>query len=301
MHVCIVGAGPLGRVYGVRLALLARETVSFVACGDEAMDAIAIERVDGEAHTLVHPHGTRAIPHDADIALVCTRAEQVEDARRVLDDGPAIPAIVFAPMMPRTYDALRHRVIAAMPGVTAYGAPTRYWIPRTLTTLLDEPRASDAAIDALVLALNQAGMPARFALGVHEQSPATAVTLLPITMALAIAGDTEALLDDSSLLDDTLQALDEASAIAGTIGRAASWIGMLKIASALPIKLSVAFAKKRAPEGFRCAEAFARRTHAQSAFLAAEALAIASAKNIDARALASLADRMNDARVLASS
>src|SRR5579859_4098640 len=143
MHVSILGAGSLGRVYGARLAQEAGETVSFVVRADARTDAIAIERVDGEAHRLDRPAYVLAIPPDADIVLVCVRAEQLDEALRTLEGGPQVPAVVLTPMLPADYarmrDRLGARLIAAMPGVTAYTRDvTRYWLPRTATTLLDE-------------------------------------------------------------------------------------------------------------------------------------------------------------------
>jgi 2-dehydropantoate 2-reductase len=309
MHVCIVGAGRLGRVYGVRLAREANESVSFVVRdGAHDDDAMRIERVDAEAHVLDRPHRVRAVPGDADITLVCVRAEQIDEALlTLLDEGPHVPAVVLTPMLPHTYarvrDRLGARIVAAMPSVAAYGRDdahggvTRYWLPRAATTLFEEPRGPhDPALAELVGALDRARIPTRFQLGVHEESPATTIAVVPILAGIDAAGGIEPLLADDALLALTFHAADEASALAARVGSVATWASvLLKFAGPRAIKIGLPLARSRAPEALRYADRIAMHSRAQNVALVREAVALAEEKGTPHEALAELAIRLEPA------
>ena len=51
MHIAIIGAGALGAVYGVRLALVAKQDVTFVVRAARAQQnaPLEIQRIDGDA------------------------------------------------------------------------------------------------------------------------------------------------------------------------------------------------------------------------------------------------------------
>jgi len=79
LKVAILGAGALGRVYGVRLAQA--HDVTFVMKKTHEQEPFQIERVDSEeSHTLEEPVCAHAVPAEANIVLVCVRAEQLDEA-----------------------------------------------------------------------------------------------------------------------------------------------------------------------------------------------------------------------------
>src|SRR5438874_9980179 len=103
MHVAIVGAGSLGRVYGVRLAIDAAVTVSFVVRPNRLRDgAMRIERIDRDqkVHALASPARVARVPGDADVALVCVRADQLDDALVALLGESSAPLVMLTPMLP---------------------------------------------------------------------------------------------------------------------------------------------------------------------------------------------------------
>jgi ketopantoate reductase len=304
MHVAIVGAGALGRVYGVRLARGGVGVSFVVRAGRMGDGAIAIARVDGgeETDRVDAPDRRIAVPGDADVVLVCVRGDQLDEALiALLAAAPEVPLVMLTPMMPQDYERLRARlgarVIAAMPSVVAYGTEdgtTRYWLPRTATTLIDEPRPMDAALEDLVRSLETAGIGTRFALGVHESNPATTVAFIPLAMGLDVAGSIDALLEDEALLDLALRASDEGMELAGKIGTIATWAGVaLKLLGSLTLRIAVAIGRRRSPEGFAYVEEhFGRKIHVQNVRMAESIVELARAKGTPHVALAALLERL---------
>ena len=80
MHVAIIGMGALGRVYGVRLALRAACSVTFVVRTGHAAVPLSLTRIDGDhaSEALSSPTLDTRVPADADVVLVCVRAEQLD-------------------------------------------------------------------------------------------------------------------------------------------------------------------------------------------------------------------------------
>jgi 2-dehydropantoate 2-reductase len=157
MHVTVVGAGVLGRVYGVRLAADG-EQVSFVVRPDHAPSTspFVIEQVNGgeRRDVIASPKRVTEIPEGASVVLVAVRSNEIEPSRAPASfDVPSIlrrggsrsaPVVVLTPMLPGQRQALEQaaerRIVPAMPGVVGYlnerGA-VRYWIPSATTTLID--------------------------------------------------------------------------------------------------------------------------------------------------------------------
>src|SRR2546430_513123 len=98
MHVTVVGAGVLGRVYGVRLAA-AGERVSFVVRPERAEDAepFVIEQVNGghRRDVLDRPDRVVAIPRESTAVLLAVRFDQL--ART---GAPLVDLIAKAPAVP---------------------------------------------------------------------------------------------------------------------------------------------------------------------------------------------------------
>lgn len=260
MHVAIVGAGALGSVYGARLAQAQGVDVTFVDRPERALPArpIRVERVDhDEALAIDAPARAASIPAHADAAIVCVRYHRLDDdLRALLAAGPDAPIVVMTPMLPRDREAMARalgdRVIAAMPGVTAYvnaGGTVRYWLPRSTTTQLDELRPMPAAAVELSSALERAGIPCEVAMGVHERAPATAIAFAPLAAAVGLAGSVDALLEDDDLLSLALDAAHEARELARSVGEIAPFANiLLKFVSKLTIKMGVTLARTHSPE-----------------------------------------------------
>jgi 2-dehydropantoate 2-reductase len=289
-------------VYGARLEVYAGATVTYVV-RTIVEGPFVLERVDerDDAIRLDAPTRATAIPKDADVALVCVRAEQM-DARLVgLARESEAPLVMLTPMMPADYERLRAelgaRLVAAMPSAVAYvrhDDVVRYWLPRVAHTLLDEaPPACDATRE-LVAMLERAGFRPKFELGVHESNPATTVTFVPLMMALDVGHGVERLLADDALVELAIRAAGEGHELAQRIGKAAPWSSLLwKFVTKTTLRIGVGLAKQRSPEAvFYVEEHFGRKLHAQNVAMASAIVELAKAKGTPHAALEELADRL---------
>jgi hypothetical protein len=307
MHVAILGAGALGRVYGVRLATAqaGHPDISFVVRPARVSErgAFPIVRIDGDRaeHTLPEPVRTLAVPAHADVVLVCVRAEQMVEVLPLLSQRPAASVVLLTPMMPHEYERIAQRlgprVRAAMPGVVAYVNPegvTRYWLPRVAPTLIDEPRPPIATVTELVAALQASGVPTCLELGVHEMNPATTVAFIPLVMGLDAAGSIDALLADRALLGLSIRATKEGLQLSKRLGRAAGWVGMLtRFVGPRMLKIGVAIGRSRSPEAVRYVEEhFGRKLRAQNVEMATAMIELAREKGTSHAALESLHARL---------
>jgi Ketopantoate reductase PanE/ApbA len=312
VHVAVVGAGALGIVYGTLLASVGVE-VTFVVRPARAADRqpFVVERVDGDQtrHTCEAPRRASAVPTDADVILVCVRAEQLDDALvALLAPGQALqgPACVFlAPMFPSDIAFLRavlgDRVVPAMPSAVAYTATSgavRCWLPSVAVTLVEgmakEAKPPRAPLDALVKSLNEAGITSRIEIGVYETNFATTVTFVPLALGIHQAGGIDPLMEDAQLLDDVLRAVDEASALARTIGKPAGWCDtFMKFTAPFTLKLGLGLARRRAPEAVSYVEEhFVKKLHAQSVRMAEGMVELAREKAVAHAALEQLLGRL---------
>ncbi len=303
MHVAILGAGALGRVYGARLAK-AGAAVTFVVRKEHvgSLAPIRIARIDGDRtqHVLEAPERAAAVPPSADVVLVCVRVEQVSAAAALLEATSA-PVVVLTPLLPHDLEGLvarlGPRVFAAMPGVVAYITPdgtTRYWLPKVAPTLVDEPRPPLAAVSELVRCLEASGLPARFELGVHEMDPATTVAFLPLMMGLDAAGSIDALLRDRPLLALSVAAAREGQALSKRIGRSATWAGLLtRFVGPRLLRVGVGLARRQSPEAVHYVEEhFGRKLHAQNVAMAKSMIDLAREKGTPCSSLEKLHARL---------
>jgi hypothetical protein len=177
MHVTVIGAGVLGRIYGVRLAA-AGEQVSFVVRRERAGDTspFVIEQVNGgdRRDVIEHPRRVTAIPEGVSVVLVAVRSHELDPGRApgavdvgtILREGASrsAPAVILTPMLPGQEKALEkvagagadaraganagagagagagRKIVPAMPGVAGYlndRGVVRYWIPAATSTLID--------------------------------------------------------------------------------------------------------------------------------------------------------------------
>jgi 2-dehydropantoate 2-reductase len=298
MHVAILGAGALGRVYGLRLAKASDVRVTFVVKPEHQDEPFQIERVDGgESHVLEEPARAVGVPDDADIVLVCVRAEQLDESLASI----RVPSVLLTPLMPsdfaRLEAALGDKLVAGMPSVVGYTAESgavRYWLPRAATTLVEHAGPHAGVLQQLETALDAVGIEARRESGVQQTNAATTITFLPLTMALAAAGGVSELLADDALTELGLRATEESTAIAETIGTAASWAPMLvKFMGPNVLKMGVAIAEKSAPEALHYVDThFGRKLRLQAKVMGRQLSDLANAKNLPHESIDALNGRL---------
>lgn len=288
MHVTVVGAGVLGRVYGVRLAQAGAD-VSFVVRPSRAAETspFLIEQVNGghRHDALDHPRRVAAIDESSDVVLVTLRYNQLDPGAG--DDLVALlrkagsssaPIIMLTPMMPAQRDALEkaagRRVVPSLPGVVGYlndSDVVRYWIPAAMSTLLDDLPASDigeaprAALEAIARRLTQIDLPTRFERDVASQNVATTTSLFPFIAAIDAGGGIDGVLGDKELLGAVLDAAKECEALARKIGKTATVAHVLmKFVGPFTLKPGVALGRKLFPEAVEFVERhFGAKLHDQ--------------------------------------
>jgi len=297
LKIAILGAGALGRVYGVRLAKHA--DVTFVVKKEHDEEPFQIEKVDsGDSHSLDEPKRALAVPDDADVVLVCVRAEQLDDD---LLAHLRVPMVLLTPLMPsdwaRLETAIGDKLIAGMPSTVAYTADTgavRYWLPRAATTLVESSRRHETLLENLEKALDASGIETRREEGVQQTNAATTITFLPITMAIAAAGGVNELLADDALVDLGLKAAEESTAIAETIGTAAPWAPMLvKFLGPNVLKMGIAIAEKSAPEAVHYVDQhYGKKLRVQSKVMGQKLADLANAKKLPHDAIDALNERL---------
>jgi len=227
MHVAVIGAGALGCVYGVRLALRARTDVTFVVRPKRvsSTDPFRIESAwNDERETLETPVRAAQVPDDADVVLLTIGTEDLAGLDALVGDSSA-PIVVVTPTMPQDWDRLKaayaKRALSAMPTMSAYvrdDGVVRYWL-LPAPNLIDEPRPPLPAITELVAELTRAGVRTSLELGVHETNPATTVAFICLGMGMAIGGSNDALLADEALVDLISRACVEGQRLGHRLGR----------------------------------------------------------------------------------
>jgi ketopantoate reductase len=306
VHVCIVGAGALGTVYGARLARLAGCDVSVVARSPAPPSRERLEKVDdGDVIEWNVPARVTEPPREADVIMAFVRYEQLGElparARApTRADVASTPIVVMTPMMPQDHAALAAalpgRVLTGMPSVVSYrnaAGAIRYWLPQAATTYV-EARPSPGAEAELVKRLARADVHAELAPGVLERNVATTVSFIPLAMGLDAAGSLDALLRDQTLLALAVDAAAEGRALGKTIGRAEPWAStLLRFVGPRILRLGLGIARARAPEAIAYAEQhFGRKLHAQNIAMAEKMIELARQTNMPQTKMLALLERM---------
>lgn len=225
MHVAVVGAGALGRVYGAHLAD-AGLRVTFVVREsrlNETTPFVIVRRNGDRRRRELSPTRSASIPGDADVVLLAVRADQLDESiERLLARGPAVPLVSLTPLLPLSLERVsgwaRGRVWVAMPSIAASATgdgSDEYWAFRASPTLFEEGPAVTAE---LVSALRRSGLPARLSRDVRTRNPATTAAFFPISVAVSRAGGVAKLLRDSELTELGLSALKETLPLAESLG-----------------------------------------------------------------------------------
>jgi len=301
MRIAIVGPGALGTVFGALLAKKAACGVSLVGRTPRPPAQVRLERVgdDGGAVAWDAPAALEQIPVDTQIAIVCTRYEQLSAAPQRMV-GSRAPVVVMTPMLPedhaRLSAALPERVRAGMPGVVSYrneAGVVRFWLPRSATTRVQSSTPGGVEAD-LVAGLRRAGIRAEIDTRVLERNVATTVSFLPLALALDIAGGVDALLADEALLRVAFAAAGQGLALGRMVGKPEAWAPMLlHLAGVRTLPLWIALARARSPEAVRYVEEhFGRKLHSQNVAMAQAVVELAKRMGAPAGALEALRERL---------
>lgn len=302
MHICVIGAGALGQVYGVRLAV-GGERVSFLVRPERLADdsPFSVQLVTGTERrdTLPQPARVDAIPQDAEIVLVTVRVDQIDDRlASLLASAPDVPVVSLTPLLPKDFerlDAMLKRpgkLVAAQAGVVAYERDdlVRYWLPKVSPTLFDsEPK--NEAVPRLVDALSKAGVPVKLEPKVRSSNPATSIAFFPLILALDAAGGTaDSVLANKDLLKDAFAAVKETRELATRLGQIAPWAGLLlKFVNPLALKVGIRLAQKASPEAVHFVELhFGKKVHAQNVKMARDIVELGREHSVKLAAFESL-------------
>jgi predicted dinucleotide-binding enzyme len=309
MHVTIIGAGTLGRVYGLRL-LAAGDEVAFVVrpARAEETSSFILEQVNGEHRrdVIEQPRRVTAVPAATRVVLLAVRFDQIasEEVASLLRAAPSVPIVVLTPLMPRQQAALEaasgRRVTAAMPSVSGYfdeRGVVRHWIIKLASTLIDETGLGDASrppLEELARHLTREGIATHLEAHVGSLNVATTATFFPLIASINAGGGVDGVLADKDLLATTIDAAHETAALGSKLGKVAPWANVLtKFVGPYTIKPGVALARLLAPEAVRFAEQhFGPKLHAQHLAMGAAILELGRDHDQAMPALEHLMDRV---------
>jgi predicted dinucleotide-binding enzyme len=285
MHVTVIGAGVLGRIYGVRLAA-GGDQVSFVVRPERAQESLpfVLEQVNGSHRrdALDRPDRVTEIPRGTRAVLLAVRFDQLTASDSALlaalKEAPPAPLIVITPMLPgpraQVEKALGRRLTAAMPGAAGYldeRGVVRFWQTSVAPTLVEgdpgDPRGGPdgPAIEELLVHLGKAGLPAHRERNVGALNAATTTAFFPLVAAIDAGGGIDRLLADKDLFAIVIEAARESDALGQKLGKVASWAHLLtRFVGPYTLKPAVVLAQRLAPETLRFAEEhFGPKLHAQ--------------------------------------
>jgi 2-dehydropantoate 2-reductase len=307
MRVAVFGAGALGAVYGVRLALRGGVDVTFVVRPSRvgSKEPLVIEKVRGSVREVLdEPVRSAVVPRDADVTLVAVGTEDLDALEGPLASNSA-PIVVLTPMLPkdwaRAVAAFGDRVHAAIPSIVSYArledGVVRYWTP-PVRTKIDEPRPRSESVEIvreLASALTRAGLETQLELGVHEKNPATTVCFIAIGMAISIAGSASSLIADDALLALTTSACGEGVRLGSRIGEAEPWAKLAPVfAAPWALRAWLQALGRISPEAlFYAEEHFGRKLREQHRVMIREMIELANEKALPHEAFDELARRLS--------
>lgn len=274
MFITIVGAGALGRIYGVHLDKRGHAVDFVVRAARVAETApFVIERINGdkERATLARPKRVTFVAPETQIAIVAVRFDQLGSLAVELGKTRG-PIVVLTPMFTSELRAIERavgrRVVAAMPGVAGYVDEhdvVRYWAMGVATTLLDDGAGDRALLEELARSLTAGGLATRLEHNVTNLNAATTVSFFPLIAAIDASGGVDGVLADKDLLHLALDAAKESEALAAKLGKPASWASLLtRFVGPYTLKPAALLAKRIAPESVRFVdEHFGPKLHGQ--------------------------------------
>lgn len=303
MHVAVVGAGALGRAYGVLLASRAGVRVSFVVRErrvDERSPMI-VERVRrDEREVLASPVRVASVPDDADVVLLAVHTDDLGETHEALVRAEA-PVVVLTPTMPSSWDRLARdlgaRAVAAMPSLVAYVREddvVRLWLPPRPTLVSEPPARFAGPIADLVDAGARAGLTFRRTLEVHRINSASTVSLIGVGMAIAAAGSLDALLADAELRELAARTCHDGAQLGERLGAAdpGARLAAVLLTGGL-LRAGFTLLRRVSPEAAHYAEAhFGTKLLAQHRQMIAEMAELARAQGTPYEAFEEMAVRL---------
>jgi hypothetical protein len=260
---------------------------------------------DGTCLEWAAPARRERAPEDVQVIVVCVRYEYLE---AVVDHfaGSVAPVLVMTPMMPQDFTrlsaALPGRLVVTMPSVVAYEKSDRvirYWLPLGSTTLIESASAKHRPeLVELIAKLQRAGIAARFEPEVFGRSVATTMSILPLAIAVDVAGGLDAALADDALLTLAQEAAEEGRRLGSTLGKAEPWASMLpSFAGPRILRAAAALARARLPEMLTYVHYhFEGKLHAQNLLLGARILELAKQKGVRCNTFERLMLRLEKSR-----
>ena len=314
MHVTIVGAGALGRIYGVRLAVQG-EQVSFVVRKARLTETtpFVIERVGGDKRrdVLDRPHRVDEVPRSTAGVLVAVRFDQLDADGALagtLRAAPPVPIVILTPLLPAQRAELEQkvgrRITPGMPSASGYiddRGVVRYWIPRVASTLIEEPEGKGkddagarAALEEIARRVDRAGIGAHLARDVMSLNVATTTAFFPLVASIDAGAGIDGVLADKDLFANVIEAAKECDALAHQLGKVASWAGLLtRFVGPYTLKPGVALAKSLAPEAVKFVDThFGPKLHAQHLAMGETILSLGRDRGVAMPALARLMDTL---------
>ncbi len=307
MHVTVIGAGTLGRVYGTRLALSGAD-VAFVVRPPRLGETFpfVIEQITGHRgpEVLDAPHRTAAVPQHTSAVLITVRFDQLDEAlAALLRAAPPVPLVTLTPLLPAQRASLEasvgREVVPAMAGVAGYldeRDVVRYWVLGVQSTLIEDADtpARRAQRDDLARRLDQAGLPARLERDVGTMNAATTLSFFPLIAAIDVAGAIDRALADRELVDQVLEATKETEKLARKVGKLATGAALLmRFVGPFTLKAGVGLARRISPEAVEFVERhFGPKLHDQHRAMGLAVLELGKTHGVEMPALAALLDRL---------
>ena len=303
IHVAVVGAGVLGRIYGVHLET-AGARVTFVVRPERVSEreAFVVERLNGDraVRESVAPRRAEAIPAAADAVLVCVRGEQLDEGLgSVLLRAPNAPVVCLTPLLPRRQAAiagqLRSRLVVAMPTVAGKLDPdgrVRYWAFDSAPTRIERSELWRARLARLVGRFATSGLAVRLERDVSRKNPATTIAFFPLSVAIGAAGSLDGLSARDDLLDAVGPACRETLALARRLGpvEPAAALGA-RVSGPFTLRTMVSLLERVAPRATEFVDAhFGQKLDAQHDAFAQEILELAAEHAIEMPGLRRLLD-----------
>ncbi len=326
MRIAMVGAGALGRIYGVRLGAAHDVTWVVRPIRLAERDPIRVEVATPLGAVLEDraPRRVSAIPGDADVAIVTLRFDTIaapdEDLRRSLAAPDHTLVLTLSPVFAAQHAILErlvgHAVVSAMPGVSGYvdaRGVVRHWVPPFAPTMIDDGTARWGSVDAidadpfasadvarreqLVDALEAAGLPARLEPDVEAVDAATTTAFFPLIAAVAVGDGVAGMVADRALLELVVEALRECGPLASRLGKAAPWASLPgRLLGPLTLRAGVAAARLLAPEPIHFLDQhFGPKLRDQHVAMGDHILALAAERDVDMPALCALVARVRRA------
>jgi ketopantoate reductase len=285
LHVAVIGAGALGRVYGVHLHN-AGARVSFVVHPERLDDQrpFVIERLNGDraVRECNAPILCAEIPRTADVILLAVRGEQIDAALEArLRSAVNVPVIALTPILPhgqqRLRDRLGDRLVVAMPTIAAQPGPdgvVRYWAFDSNPTSIEKSDTWRVVLSRLIGRFAASHLAVRLERDVWRKNPATTIAFFPWSLAIGAAGSLEALGTRDDLLAAATAACKESLALARRVGpiEPSAALGA-QLSGPRSVRAVLAVGRRMAPRAVAFLDAhFGAKLDAQHAAFGAEIL-----------------------------